>query len=78
MSYVCVYCHTFFPCAKDEHNWAHSSKVWMPRDAEVSIPCWVLDHSECELPMLCTCRCHDQRLDEPSSITPLPQSLAEQ
>jgi len=78
MSYVCSICYTLWPCTRVDHNQIWSCRLWMPEGTTVSIPCWALDHQECAVPMFCKCTCHVTRLDEPSSITPLHQSLAEQ
>jgi len=78
VSYVCAMCYVFWPCTNVEHNQIWSLKVWQPEGTQSSIPCWVLDHEECTVPMFCKCRCHDKQLDVESSITPLHQSLAEQ
>jgi hypothetical protein len=44
----------------------------MPDTSEVSIPCWVMDHDECSVPMLCKCTCHHDALDiEPPDSDPL-------
>lgn len=78
MSYVCSVCYTLYPCTVAAHNEVWSLRVWQPEGTQSSIPCWVLDHSECSVPMFCKCTCHDKRLDEPTSSSPFPQSLAEQ
>lgn len=78
MSYVCTICYTMWPCLRVEHNEIWSNRVWQPEGTLHSIPCWVMDHKECSVPVFCKCKCHANQLDEPSSITPLPQSLAEQ
>ena len=66
MSYVCAVCYVRWPCLVAEHNEFWSNKVWQPDTSQVSIPCWVMDHSECTVPVFCRCNCHAERIDEPS------------
>ena len=70
--YVCHNCHVPWPCMDPEHNEAWSNKIWMPDTSMCSIPCWVMDHEECVVPMFCKCTCHQDRIDEESPITPPP------
>lgn len=78
MVYVCAACHVIRPCSVAEHYENHTLIVWQPDSADVSIPCWVMDHADCQVALFCSCTCHKQHLDAEPSVTPSPQSLAEQ
>lgn len=72
MAYICTTCNVLWPCAIADHNQYWSNKVWMRDDAEVSIPCWMLDHDECQVAMFCICLCHKHSDLEESPIAAPP------
>lgn len=69
--YVCSACHVLWPCTVVEHDQIWSNRVWQPEQSQESIPCFVLDHDQCTVPMFCRCRCHRRSvLDEPAISVP--------
>lgn len=71
--YVCSRCYVLWPCNDLVHNAIWSNKVFQPDTSRESIPCFVLDHDQCTVPMFCQCRCHDKSVLDEASIA-LPPS----
>lgn len=71
MPYFCAQCRVFWPCTNVRHNTEWSSKLWYPDGHQHSLPCFLFDHAECEVPLYCKCQCHRESiLDEQTSAAP--------
>jgi len=72
MPYICAQCRILWPCTNTIHNSSWSDKQWYPEAHDHSIACYVFDHAECPVPVICRCMCHREPLDEPSSVSVPP------
>lgn len=72
--YVCQYCHVPWPCTVRAHDSIWSNKIWMNDSAQSSIPCYVMDHEECTVPMFCKCLCHQKSILDEAPITAPPSN----
>jgi hypothetical protein len=74
MTLVCARCYIAAPCGRDEHDMRPEAWMRVPDGSDQSIPCWVLDHEECTVPIFCKCSCHNERIDEEPPITASPSN----
>jgi hypothetical protein len=69
---ICLYCHTAWPCEEPALHAEQHALAYMPDGEDESIACFVLDHDECTVPLLCGCHCHEDdelvALGKPPSI----------